>query len=154
VTWECCERYLLCIAHTFWHGLLTGGTKLNSSSCVTAGSGGTCWVLSVWSQRTPHGCHTVWKQHVKMVMITDISYSHKISSRRFFKTSVIFLISTQCYTQMTKEECELPRNQNCYFHRPALQYPLLVETVISSLVPHQIWGGGELQTHESLHNFT
>jgi hypothetical protein len=133
LTWES-ERYLLCVALTFTHGLLTGRANLNSSSCVIAGSGGTCWLLLVWS----HGCLSVWKHHVKMVMITDISYSLiKYLAENSFKTSVIFLISTQCYTQVTEEERALPRNWNCCFHSPALRSPLLVGTAISSLVPPQ-----------------
>jgi hypothetical protein len=72
--------------HNFWHRLLTGGTKLNGNSCVIAESGGICWLLSMWNQRTPHGSWmSVWKHHLKMVMITAISYSDKIHSRIFLQ---------------------------------------------------------------------
>jgi hypothetical protein len=75
------------------------------------------------------------QHHIRIVMVTDFTYDQKRSGRIFLQTSVIFTVSTHCYTKGPEKEGDLQANLTCCFHCPAMPHPLLGAESVSSMMP-------------------
>jgi len=63
--------------------------------------------------------------HTKIKMITDILCMTRKHGSNSIQTSVIFTVSTQCYTKRPYKEGKLPTSPRCCFHCPTMLHPLL-----------------------------
>jgi hypothetical protein len=62
------------------------------------------------------------------------TYDQRRSGKIILQTSVIFTISTQCYTKGPYKVGELQTNLRCCFQHPARPHPLLGGQSVSSMI--------------------
>jgi len=111
---------------------LSIGTQTRLSSRAINGIEGTCWSPSIWRQKPLH-------PYIPQKNVIDpwpapyqnsndywcFADDQKTSGSNFLQTSVVFTVSTQCYTKGRYKEDELQTNPRCCLHCPTLLHPLL-----------------------------
>ena len=133
------NKYRLKNGAVKWNSAMKGtdtdlsiGTQTRLSSCAITGIEGTCWSPSIWWWKSLH-------PHIPQKNVMDpwpapyqnsnyywcSAYAQKTSGSNFLQTSVIFTVSTQCYTKGPYKEGELQTNLRCCFHCPAMLHALL-----------------------------